>query len=180
MLAVALVASAFAQTPKALGWERGQAVPQSAIIEHATAEGPWKIAPVESVAGFDVVAVVYTDKLGVCGVGGVEWITSNNAYGTVHRRKVDDWAERVASKFDGVAGTKTDANIDTLFDKARHWLTALKRGNVVYRYSWRDSLPEGYSYVEVVAAADHVAVSFRFDNYDACRAEKEAAQRAEL
>ena len=31
-----------------------------------------------------------------------------------------------------------------------------------------------------LATADHVTVEFKFDNYDACEAEKEAAQRAEL
>ena len=45
MLAVALAATAFAQTtPKALGWERGQAVPQSAIVRQSDREGPLKSA----------------------------------------------------------------------------------------------------------------------------------------
>lgn len=181
MLAVALGAAAFAQTtPKALGWERGQAVPPSAIVKQGASAGPLKYDHAAPVAGLDEVIVVYTDRSGVCSVIGIERFTSNDAYGIKHRSKVDEWAERVATKFGGVAGTNNDENYDTLFDEPEDWLTALKRGNAFYYYSWSDKLPEGYSTVEVVAGADNVRLLFKFDNNDACEAEKEAATQAEL
>lgn len=136
---------------------------------------------VEPVAGLDEVVVVYTDKLGVCVVVGIERFASNDAYGIAHRSKVDEWAERVALKFDGVAGTNADANHDTLFDEPEDWLTALERGNAFYIYSWEeDKRPDGYQAVEVVAEVDYVKLLFQFDNYDACKAEQEAWTQAEL
>ena len=173
-------ATTLAQTPKALGWERGQAVPQSAIVEQGNEEGPLKRAFVQPVAGLDEVVVVYTDKLGVCAVVGIERLTSTDGYGIAHRSKVDEWAERVATKFGGVAGTNADANHDPVFDEPEYWLTALERGNAYYIYSWEDGLPDGYQAVEVVAQVGYVKLLFQFDSYRACEAEQEAWTQAEL
>ena len=161
MLAVALAATAFAQTtPKALGWERGQAVPQSAIVRQSDREGPLKSAKVEPAAGLDSMMIYYTDKLGVCSVNGFDELPSFDA------SEVDKWAERIATKFDGVAGTK-------LFD--------LDTG---IAYDWSDSLPEGYSRIYVAMIGDGsvaiVMLMFEFDNHDACEAEQEAWTQAEL
>ena len=161
MLAVTLPASAFGQTtPKALGWERGQAVPQSAIVRQNDREGPLKSARVEPAAGLDDMTINYTDKLGVCAVNGIDRLPSFDA------SEVDKWAERVATKFGGIAGTK-------LFD--------LDTG---IAYDWSDSLPEGYSSVNVAMIREGSAASlmliFRFDNHSACEAEQEAWTQAEL
>ena len=120
MLAVALAASAFAQTtPKALGWERGQAVPQSAIINQGSSEGPLRQAYVQPVAGLDTVEVAYTEKIGVCAIHGYDSFSFSF--------QVDKWAEHVATKFGGVAGTKIG-----------------KGGFVVYGW-FGDDVPKGYS-----------------------------------
>ena len=161
MLAVALAAAAFAQTtPKALGWERGQAVPQSAIVAQGIREGPLKAAKVDPAAGLDDMMVEYTDKLGVCSVSGFDELPSFDA------SEVDKWAERIATKFGGVVGTK-------LFD--------LDTG---IAYSWSDDLPEGYLDVAVVMVGDGsaaiITLIFNFDNHDACEAEQEAWTQAEL
>ena len=171
---------ALGQEPNALGWERGQSVPESAIVRQGNAQGPLKTDYVRPVAGLDEVVVSYTDKQGVCSVNGFHNFTSNESYGAVHRMKVDEWAGRVAAKFDGVAGEKSDMNLDTLFDEPQYWLRALERGNAFYFYSWRKTLPEGYAAVEVSAAIGYVRLLFKFDNWDACEAEREAATQAEL
>ena len=166
MLAVALAASAFAQTPKALGWERGQAVPQSAIAEQGSSEGPQKSATVwKPVAGLDKVVLEYTEKLGVCAVYGYGGFTSIDP-----SLEVRQWAERVATKFGGVAGTKV---VDDAGSKA-----------VVYVWN-DDDLPGGYSLVMVTGPFELdgetvVMMGFFFDNHDACEAEQEAWTQAEL
>lgn len=180
-LAAALGATAFAQQttievpqgPKALGWERGQGVPESAIM-HGAAQGPLKMGYAQPVAGLDEVIVTYTEKQGVCAVIGIREFTSDDGYNKGHRARVDEWAGRVAAKFGGVAGAK-------------------KAGANSYSYEWREEeLPEGYA-VAIVAAggaggrspepgqpASSVVLHFRFDNWDACVAELEAAMQAEL
>ena len=154
-------AELYAQTPKALGWERGQAVPQSAIVKQGKAEGPFKFATVEPVAGLYEVELEYTDKLGVCTVIGVERFTSGESR-EFQLDQLDLWAERVATKFGGVAGTKSP---------------------VADGYTWRGAnLPEGYDSVGVALAVDpaEVMLIFRFDNHHACDAEQEAWTQAEL
>ena len=171
---------AFGQEPKALGWERGQSVPEGAIVKKGIAQGPSKTDYAQPVAGLHEVLVSYTDKQGVCSVAGFHNLTSNNVYGITHRSKTDEWADRVFAKFDGVAGEKSDANFDTLFDEPKYWLRALERGNAFYLYSWRKNLPEGYSAVDVAARPSYIRLMFKFDNWDACEAEREAATQAEL
>ena len=102
----------------------------------------------------------YTDKLGVCSVAGIEKLPSFDA------SEADKWAERIATKFDGVAGTK-------VFDL---------EGGIAY--GWSDSLPDGYSMINVAVVGDGSAavlmLVFQFDNHDACEAEQEAWTQAEL
>ena len=168
----ATIGFATAEGPKALGWERGQSVPDSAI-KHGAAQGPLKMGYAQPVAGLDEVIVTYTDKQGVCAVIGIREFASNDGYKRGHRARVDEWAGRVAAKFGGVAGAKTaDANS--------------------YSYEWREELPEGYAVALVAAGGpggrspepgqppSSVVLHFRFDNWDACVAELEAAMQAEL
>ena len=179
---------AFGQEPKALGWERGQGVPQSAIIKHrfGVAQGPLKTNWTHPVAGLDRVLVSYTDKQGVCSVFGYHYFpTPDSGYGSTYRFKVDEWADRVAAKFGGVAGERTDVNYDTVLDNPKDWVRALERGSAFYFYDWSKRLPEGYEEVAVAAGirddyVSYVEIRFRFDNWDACLAEREAAMRAEL
>ena len=168
VVAALISVQAFGQEPKALGWERGQSVPESAIVEQSYAQGPFKGDYVQPVAGLDRVFVIHTAKQGVCAVTGLHNFTSKDGYGygMAHRSKVDEWADRVAAKFGGVAGEKWDVNFD---------------GSAYYFYGWNKSLlPEGYSSVQVHAKSGYVVLLFQFDNYDACEAEREAAMRAEL
>ena len=174
MLGAALAASAFGKTPKALGWERGQAVPESAIVKQGSINGRLKHAYVKPVAGVDEVLLSYTDKLGVCAVAGIERFTSNSAYRSKVPDTVRKWAERVVSKFG-----KIDTNPDAWGDESKYWLkslvvTAATRHNPHYYYSWRkEDLPEGYWAITVSAEPDYVEVLFAFDNHRACQAEQE-------
>ena len=163
---------AMAQEPKALGWERGQSVPESAITKQAHSTRPLKAGWTQPLAGLHHVLVGYTNTQGVRFVVGRYDFTSNDSYGADHRMQVDEWADRVAAKFGGVAGEKLVGNSDPVFDEPKDWLRALKRGNAFYFYHWKD-LPEGYAHVVVAAAADYVALQFNFDN--AGVAELEAA-----
>ena len=137
MLAVLLGAFAFAQTPKVLGWERSQAVPESAIVKQGRSEGPLKQAHVQPVAGLDAVEVAYTEKLGVCAAYGYDSFSFS--------LQVDRWAEHVATKFGGVAGTKIE----------------LAQGKFV-TYGWfGDDVPEGYSKVAVAGPLESDGRYFR-------------------
>ena len=162
MIAVALAAYAFAANPQALGWERGQAVPESAIVEQGGIEGALKFAYVKPVEGFDSVLVAYTDNLGVCAVAGTERFASRRAY----RAKVFDvgkaWMERVASKF----GKTVDP-----FKVLTLSVTPDGKGNAdsSFAFSWKeDELPQGYRAIQVIAKPDYIRVQFAFDNHRAC------------
>ena len=189
---------ALGQEPKALGWERGQSVPESAIVKPGFAEGPLKTDFVQPVAGLDEVLVGYTDKQGVCSVMGAQYFIPN--YAREYRDKVDEWASGVGLKF-RVDGNKLEWNSDTVFNEPKDWLRAFERGRVYYFYSWQfKELPEGYADAtvelrpgwRVVGWPDRhrhqprvryeglVVLTFRFDNWGACVAEREAAMQAKL
>ena len=178
---VATTGIANAPAPKALGWERGQSVPESAIVK----KGPFlnrtfKTDYAQPVAGLDEVLVSYTAKQGVCGVTGFHNFTSKDGYGAAHLSMADEWADRIAAKFGGVAGNKAQ-NYGTVSDEPQDLLRALNRGDAFYFYRWgRRNLPEGYSAVEVVARPSYIKLQFKFDNWSACDAEREAARQAEL
>ena len=159
MLAMALAASAFAQTPKALGWERGQAVPASAIVEQGGTEGAIKYAFVKPVEGFDGVLVAYTDNLGVCAVSGTERFPSRRAY----RANVFDNGRvlraRVASKF---------GQTEDVWRRLNFTSTTDAKGFI---YNWKkDELPVGYRVIQARAREEHylIRVIFAFDNHQAC------------
>ena len=161
MLAVALAASAFAQTPTAFGWERGQAVPASAIVKQSESDGMLKEGFVRPVAGFEKMAIIYTDKLGVCAVVGLDSVppipaadTDTAAATWAAHDAADTWAARVATKFNGVAATDVAEEDD---GEMYRWLGL-----------------EGYDTVTVAAFVIQgdvkLAVTFSFDNWDACQA----------
>ena len=192
--AAAEAASAFAQTPKALGWERGQAVPQSAIVKQHASQGPLKSAAVEPVGGLNGTILYYTEELGVCSVVGIHAFVTPEACrqhglpaGCMANAEdpasqLFKWEDRVAAKFGGLRG----ARVSDPF------------GSDYGGYFWPpDNVTQGYASAAVYVVPDarrlvssipgesgvplhEVRLSFYFDNYDACEAEQEAAIQAEL
>lgn len=185
MLAGLVGASAFAQTtPKALGWERGQAVPEGALIGvrpaiHDLEGSPYKVGEVTALLrpkALRQVRVWYTEKSGVCEVEGYAHLNPNDPP-ELQQVELDKWAERIASKFGGIAGRPAQWGNGPLY--GYYWGYTSAEGT--------SQVPDGYQSVAVtpfmnIANGEISAVKLNFDfkegwdgeGWTACRGEVDA------
>ena len=165
------------EVAEALGIKENEKVP-----EHKRESGFFgddhktvRVADYPVKAGLDRIQVSYTDKVGVCGVLGTEYVSNaqDDDSGVRHKKTVDDIAERVEAKLGRPATEHRDFNNDTLWKAKHHWLEALKRGTAGYNFIWfdEDAKPFYEVYVEVESAGE-VNVVFLFKNYALCQAEQ--------
>ena len=159
-----------------LGFTQGDVIPvdeRKADDEHKA----MRVAAYPAKAGFDAVAVVYTEKQGVCKVGGYVEVDNarSDSYGHRHKAAADKLVERVTAKVGASPTQRHDFNADRLFTDASDWITALRRGNAKYAVLWLDEDAAPFDAIVVSLSFGSVVASFEMRNFKLCVAEQEAA-----
>ena len=122
-----------------LGFTEGDVIPfdeRKAADEHKAL----RTVAYPAKAGFDAVAVVYTEKQGVCKVVGYVEVDNarSDSYGRRHKAAANELVERVTAKVGTSPTERLDISADRLYTDAADWIMALRRGNAIYAVLWSD------------------------------------------
>ena len=134
-----------------------------------------------SQAGFDHILVLYTGNQGVCKVVGFVEVSRprSDDYGSRHKKVADEIKDRVVAKLGGnPPSSQYDSVWDNFWDEAKYWINALEDENANYAFLWEKDNAVPFDTVLVEAVYGGGRAVFEFGNFDACLAERDAANAA--
>ncbi|MGO9134803.1 MAG: hypothetical protein ACLP8A_12270 [Methylovirgula sp.] len=127
---------------------------------------------------FSSYMIIYSETLGICGVGAVTKMIDVNSFGTELIALADDISSQLSIKYG--KPKKVDYGMG-LYSSPEYWMLALKQNERTYAYLWNGSLPDGIKSIQLSAQAEGIrrgdlTLVFRSANAAACLAEQKKAK----